>query len=72
VAGSRHALTLESNGQIRYCLLLVSTLCLKKTTPKAGRHKFYYFPNTKKIRNIRFVGNFVLRFIMMTSLWCHF
>jgi len=37
-----------------------TTLCLKKNcTPKAGRHKFYYFPNTK-IRNIRFVGNFIL------------
>jgi len=38
------------------------TLCLKKCTPKAGRHKFCYFPNTKKIRNtgIRFVGNFIL------------
>ena len=38
-----------------------STLCLKKTcTPKAGRHKFCYFPNTKNIRNIRFVANFIL------------
>jgi len=32
----------------------------KNCTPKAGRHKFCYFPNTKKIRNIRFVGNFIL------------
>jgi len=31
----------------------------KNCTPKAGRHKFCYFPNTK-IRNIRFVGNFIL------------
>jgi len=37
-----------------------TTLCLKKLHPKAGRHKFCYFPNTKKIRNIRFVGNFIL------------
>jgi len=28
--------------------VIVCTLCLKKTTPKAGRHKFCYFPNTKK------------------------
>jgi len=27
---------------------LSNTLCLKNSTPKAGRHKFYYFPNTKK------------------------
>jgi len=33
----------------------------KNCTPKARRHKFCYFPNTKKIRrNIRFVGNFIL------------
>jgi len=24
-----------------------NTLCLKNCTPKAGRHKFCYFPNTK-------------------------
>ena len=37
------------------------TLCLKQNcTPKVGRHKFCYFPNTKKIRNIHFVGNFIL------------
>ena len=37
------------------------TLCLKKNcTPKAGRHKFCYFPNTKKIRNTHFVGIFIL------------
>jgi len=36
------------------------TLCLKKTAPlRQGRHKFFYFPNTKKIRNIRFIGYFI-------------
>ena len=36
------------------------TVSKKSCTPKAGRHKFCYFRNTKKIRTIRFVGNFIL------------
>jgi len=36
------------------------TVSQKNCTPKAGLHKFCYFLNTKKIRNIRFVGNCIL------------
>ena len=38
----------------------IYTVSQKNCTRKAGRHKFCYFPNTKKFRNIRFVGNFIL------------
>jgi len=41
---------------VQYNIHCVSKNCI----PKAGRHKFCYFPNTEKIQNIRFVVNFIL------------
>jgi len=43
-----------------YWFIVFYTVSQKNCTPKAGRDKFCYFPNTKKIRNIRFVGNVIL------------
>jgi len=57
---------------VQYCNS-ASTLCLKKNcTPKAGRHKFCYFPDTKKIRNICFVGNFILNKSWVLLWWRHY
>jgi len=41
-------------------LFIQYTVSQKNCTHTAGRHKLCYFSNTKKIRNICFVGNFIL------------
>jgi len=49
--------------QLPFIILLfysIYTVSQKNCTPKAGRHKLCYFPNTKEVRNTRFLGNFIL------------